>query len=110
MPVQLPAGAPVAGRLNAAQCLEALAGELAMRGWLARPHAPTGRQPSLYVQNPEPDASVLCEHIYASPGHDGAWWYWWPCAGRIAPAADPGTAATTIMRVLGAATDAEAAR
>jgi hypothetical protein len=108
MPVQPPAGIPVAAQLSAAQSLEALARELTTRGWVTRPHAPAGRRPSLYVQNPEPGASLLSEHIYASPSQDGTWWYWWPWAAKIAPVADPGTAAATVTRVLPAVTDAEA--
>ena len=90
---------------NAVQALEALAGELAMRGWTARPHAPAGRLPSLYVQNPEPGAAMLCEHIYASPCRDGTWWYWWSWADKIALVAAPGDAAAAITRILRVATD-----
>ena|SRR5450755_458338 len=111
MPAQPSATSSLAAdRANAVQALEALAGELATRGWTARAHAPAGRLPSLYVQNPEPGAAVLCEHIYASPCQDGAWWYWWSWADKIALIADPGGAAAAITRGLRAATDAGHAR
>ena len=93
---------------TARQALEHLAGELARRGWVARPHAPAHRVPSLYVQNPA--ASILSEHIYAGRGKDGAWWFWWPWADKIAAVADPGSAATAITRVLRATTATEPTR
>lgn len=77
--------------------LEALAGELAGRGWITRLHAPPDRMPSLYVQNPA--AAMLTEHIYASP-IDGQWWYWWSWAGKITPVTDATHAADAITRVL----------
>lgn len=107
MPAQPSATATSTGAATATEALDALAGELAMCGWAARAHAPTGRLPSLYVQNPEPGAAMLCEHIFASPGQDGAWWYWWSWADKIAPAADPRAAAAAITRVLRTATDVE---
>jgi hypothetical protein len=61
--------------------LEALAAELAARGWPARLDAPPGRLPSLHAANPEPGAAALAEYIYAAPVADGTWRYWWPWAG-----------------------------
>jgi hypothetical protein len=104
MPAQYPADIPAAEAATATQALEALATELTARGWPARLHAPVGRLPSLYVQNP--CAAMLSEHIYAGPGADGTLFYWWPWADKIAPAADPGATATTITRVLRAASPA----
>lgn len=78
--------------------LEALAAELADRGWQARLDTPHGRTPSLYARNPAPGAAALSEHIYAQPRADGAWGFWWPWAEPIA--ATPGEAAAVITRVL----------
>lgn len=38
--------------------------------------------------------------VYAAPEDDGRWWFWWSSLDRIAPAADIGTAADRIARVL----------
>ena len=74
--------------------LEALATQLAVHGWAARLDAPPGRVPSLHARNPAPGAAALSEHIYAQPGADGTWRYWWPWAEPIAEAA------AVIVRVL----------
>jgi hypothetical protein len=81
--------------------LEALAGELAARGWIARLYTPAEQTPSLYVQNPGPGAAMLCDYIYAAPRSDGSWAYWWPWAQALPPAAHD--AADAIIRVLRAA-------
>jgi hypothetical protein len=81
--------------------LEALAGELAARGWTTHLRTPYGQTPSLYVQNPNPGAAMLCEHIYAAARADGNWTYWWPWAQALPPAVCD--AADTIVRVLRAA-------
>jgi hypothetical protein len=83
--------------------LEALASELAARGWIARLHTPPGQIPALYVQNPDAEAAALCEYIYAAARADGTWTFWWPWAQALPPAI--GEAADTIIRVL-RATDA----
>ncbi len=83
---------------QAAARLDALAAELAARGWTSRLDTPPGRTPSLYARNPEPGAAMLSEHVYAQPREDGTWWYWWPWAEPIAPT--PAAAATVIVRVL----------
>ena len=46
--------------------LDALADERVARGWIARLHTPLGQIPSLYVQNPDPGAAMLCD--YGDPG------------------------------------------
>ncbi len=56
--------------------------------------------PSLHVVNPA--AAALAEDVYAGPGRDGQWWFWWSWAERIAPGADVAAAATQIRRVLSA--------
>ena len=87
----------------AAEALEALAGELAARGWIVRLHA-TGRLPRLYVRNPAPGAGGLSEYIYAGPTRsDGSWAYWWPWADKIGPVTDIRQAAEKITRVLAVA-------
>ena len=78
--------------------LEKLGDELARRGLQVRVALPPGRVPSLYVVNPE--ARALEEHIYVGCGSDGAWWYWWSWAERIAAADDLNAAAGAVQRVL----------
>jgi hypothetical protein len=78
--------------------LDALAAELAARGWTATVCTPRGRVPSVHARNPEPGAAALSEHIYSQPGADGRWAYWWPWAEPIAEA--PDQAASVIVRVL----------
>ncbi len=95
---RLAQAAGAAERGEAVARLEALAGELAERGWKARLEAPPGRLPSVYAGNPVPGAAVLSERIYAQPRADGTWAYWWPWAQPIATA--PADAAAVIVRVL----------
>ncbi len=95
------AGTPKPGPADPAQALarlEALAGELAARGWTARLETPPGRLPSVYARNPVPGAAVLSERIYAQPRADGTWAYWWPWAQPIATT--PAKAAAVIVRAL----------
>jgi hypothetical protein len=60
--------------------------------------APPGRAPSLHVVNPA--ASVLAEDVYTGRGRDGAWWFWWSWAERIASGEDLEGAAAMIKQVL----------
>jgi hypothetical protein len=83
--------------------LEALRRELAGRGWITSLLEPPGRPASLFVQNPDPEAAALSDHILVEGGGQGSCWYWWPWATRIAPAADPVQAADRITSVLRAA-------
>ena len=78
--------------------LEVLAAALTRRGLCARLQAPGGRVPSLHVVNPA--ASMLAENIFAACGRDGAWWFWWSWAERIAVAGDAEAAASRITQVL----------
>jgi hypothetical protein len=55
--------------------LEALGAELTRRAWTARLNVAHSRAPSLFIQNPEPGAAALSEHIYPAPKAD-AWWFW----------------------------------
>ena len=64
--------------------LDALAAELAGRGWAARLEEPPRRLPRLHVQNPA--APALSEYVYAKPRRDGTWTFWWPWAQPIASA------------------------
>jgi hypothetical protein len=80
--------------------LEVLAAELTRRGLRAQLHAPIGRIPSLHVVSPA--ASVLADNVFAACGRDGAWWFWWSWAERIAVAEDVEGAATRIAQVLAA--------
>ena len=80
--------------------LEGLAEVLARHGLRARLMTPAGRGPSLHVINPA--AAALAEDIYAGPGQDGVWWFWWSWAERIAVSDDLAAAASRIGRVLAA--------
>jgi hypothetical protein len=77
--------------------LEALGAELGRTGWTTRLQAAPGRAPRLYVQNPEPGAAALAEHIYAAPKDDGVW-FWWSWFEPIAQ--DPAATAAIIRRAL----------
>jgi hypothetical protein len=92
---------PSQARAETLTRLEALACELTDCGWVTRLHAPTAQVPSLYVQNPDPGAAMLSEHIYAAQRADGTWSYWWPWAQALPPAVRDAT--DTIIRVLHAA-------
>ena len=80
--------------------LETLAAELAGCGLRTRLVSPPGRQPSLHVVNPA--ATALAEDVYAGPGRDGEWWFWWSWAERIAASADLAAAVSRISHVLAA--------
>ncbi len=80
--------------------LEGLAAALAAREFRTRLLSPAGRVPSLQVVNPA--AAALAENVYAGPGQDGGWWFWWSWAERIAAADDLAGAALLISRVLAA--------
>jgi hypothetical protein len=82
--------------------LEALAGELASRGWSARLDILPGRLPRLRAANPA--VPELAEDIYAQSLADGTWWYWWSWAEPIA--ADAVGAAEVVIRALRAAAEA----
>lgn len=80
--------------------LEGLAEVLSRHGLRVSLMAPPGRVPSLHVVNPE--ASVLAEDVYIGRGQDGAWWFWWSWAERIASGEDLERAAAMIKQVLAA--------
>ena len=80
--------------------LEALRRELSGRGWITSLLEPPGRPASLFVQNPDPEAAALSDHILVDTGGQGSCCYWWPWATRIGPAANPVLAAARISAVL----------
>jgi hypothetical protein len=80
--------------------LEGLAEVLSHHGLRVSLMAPPGRAPSLHVVNPA--ASVLAEDVYTGRGRDGAWWFWWSWAERIASGEDLEGAAAMIKQVLAA--------
>lgn len=80
--------------------LEQLRQELARRGWITSLLEPAGRHPSLHVQNPDPEAAVLNDHVLVAPDGSGVCWFWWPWASRIAPASQIPEAADRITHVL----------
>ena len=103
-----PAPPPTASRPTTAETaismLEALGAELGEAGWVTRLQTVPDRAPSLYVQNPEPGARALAEHIYAAPKDDGLW-FWWSWAEPIAQ--DPPATAAIIRRALRATAGAQ---
>ena len=52
------------------------------------------------MQNPDPEAAALSDHILVDGDGQGSCCYWWPWATRIAPAASPVLAAARITAVL----------
>jgi hypothetical protein len=78
------------------QQLERLAAVLAGRGIDAQPVAPPGRMPRLQVTHPAGGSG----DVYAWRCLDGAWWFWWPWAERVARGTDLAGAAATIEQVL----------
>lgn len=80
--------------------LEALRRELAGRGWITSLLEPPGRPPSLFVQNPDPEAAALSDHILVDGDGQGSCCYWWPWATSIAPTASPALAAARVTAVL----------
>jgi len=80
--------------------LETLRQELASRGWITSLLAPEGRLPSLFVQNPDPGAAALNDHVLAAPDRDGSCWFWWPWATSISPAGQVPEAADRVTSVL----------
>ena len=80
--------------------LEFLAAELGRHGLTTRLQVPAGRVPCLHVVNPA--VARLAEDVYVGRSQDGAIWFWWPWAERIAPGDELAAAAALIARVLGA--------
>jgi hypothetical protein len=97
-------GIAVSGRAQVVHAyltrLEGLAEVLSHHGLRVSLMAPPGRAPSLHVVNPA--ASVLAEDVYTGRGRDGAWWFWWSWAERIASGEDLEGAAAMIKQVLAA--------
>ena len=78
--------------------LECLAAELGRHGLTTRLMVSAGRVPCLHVVNP--GVARLAEDVYVGRSQDGAVWFWWPWAERIAPGDELGAAAALIARVL----------
>lgn len=85
--------------------LDQLRQELARRGWITSLPEPAGGHPTLHVQNPDPDAAVLSDHVLVAPDGDGTCWFWSPWACRIAPASQIPEAAARVTHVLRATDD-----
>ncbi len=77
--------------------LERLAGVLTEHGLDASLVAPPGRVPRLEVVHP---AAREAADVYAGRCQDGAWWFWWPWAERIAAEEDLDAAAESIGHAL----------
>jgi len=80
--------------------LELLREELAGRGWITNLKELAGKHPSLHVQNPDPGAGLLNDHVLVAPDSTGACWFWWPWANPIAPASQIAEAAARVTHVL----------
>ena len=80
--------------------LEALRRELSGQGWITRLLDRPGRPSSLFVQNPDPGAAALNDHVLIAADGGGSCWYWWPWATQIAPAGDTALAAGRVTSVL----------
>jgi hypothetical protein len=78
--------------------LEKLAAELDGRAYVIILETGQGKRPHLSVTNR--DTAQRTEFVYAAPADDGAWWFWWGWAQRIAPADDVPAAAAAVGRVL----------
>jgi hypothetical protein len=76
--------------------LEHLAAELRRRGMTADLVIAPGRIPRLEIVHP----GGAAEDVYAWRGQDGAWWFWWSWAERIAATADLDEAAGRVEQVL----------
>src|SRR5260370_39672542 len=78
--------------------LEKLAAQLDSTAYAVTLVSAEGRRPCLSLTNRRvPQAT---EFIYAAPGDDSEWWFWWGWATRICPGADLASAAAAIDRVL----------
>jgi len=80
--------------------LEQLRYELTGRGWVTSLLEPADRHPALFVQNPDPQAALLSDHVLVAPVAGGGCWFWWPWATRIAPADEVTRAADRVTHVL----------
>jgi hypothetical protein len=88
----------MSGDTGGAAELEKLAAELDGKTYAVTLETAAGRRPCLSITNRH--ATQLTEFIYAAPGGDGEWWFWWGWAERIVPVADPAGAAAAVDRVL----------
>jgi hypothetical protein len=80
-------------------CLDALAAELTIRGWIAYVTTPRGRPARLFVQNPH-DPAICADVMAAAENGTADWWFWFSWAERIAPAGAPAAAAVVIVTEL----------
>jgi hypothetical protein len=78
--------------------LEKLAAELDGKAYAVTLVTAAGRRPCLSITNRQ--AVQLTEFIYAAPADDGASWFWWGWAQRIALVTDLPAAAAAVDRVL----------
>jgi hypothetical protein len=86
--------------VDAAAQVEALAGELSRRGFAT---SVTGaalhhHHPCVRVTNTH--VTRMSEDVYAAPGRDGQWAFWWSWADKIGPVDDIEAAAMAIAYVL----------
>jgi hypothetical protein len=80
--------------------VEALARELSQRGFATTVRANGPRHPCVRVTNTH--VARMSEDVYAAPGRDGQWSFWWSWADRIGPIGDIEAAAVAIAYVLNA--------
>ena len=82
---------------GAVKGLEALGADLSSRGFITMVMQ-GGGPPSVRVVSRA--ATQLSENVYAAPAGDGALWFWWSWAERIAPIGHVGVTADKVARVL----------
>ena len=80
----------------AAERLAALADDLSRRGFAVTSESDGQHRLRVASRGVAP----LSEDIYVAPADDGAWWFWWSWADRIAPIDDVDAAAFQIAYVL----------
>jgi hypothetical protein len=87
-----------AANVDATAQVEALADELSRRGFGTAVSANRLHHPCVRVVNK--DATRMWEDVYAAPGRDGQWSFWWSWGDRIGPIGDIDAAAAAIAYVL----------
>lgn len=82
---------------GAVKGLEALGADLSSRGFMTMVMK-GGGPPCVRVVNQV--TAQLSENVYAAPADDGALWFWWSWAERIAPIGHVRVTADKVARVL----------
>jgi hypothetical protein len=89
-----------ATQVDARAQIEVLAQELSRRGFATSVTGAGMRHHHPCVRVTNTHLARMSEDVYAAPGGDGRWSFWWSWADRIGPIDDIETAALTIAYVL----------